>query len=394
MLNVVLRVFPSAHAAYKKHRKDLNVSVVAFYDKLQGIEANVSAAMVREIAHDLSHILDELGFQPKSLLPGYTVRILDGNCLAASEKRLRVHQGLSAAPLPGKSLVVLDPERRLLADVFPCEDGHAQERSLLKAVAQTVRAGDLWIADRNFCTLGFLRDLHEHGAFALIRLHGQLPFVEQTSLVQVAVNDEGQSLWEQAILIDGRVYRRIRVILTSPTRDGDRSIDIITDLPTEVNASIVAHLYRKRWTLETAFQHIEKHFESEINTLAYPRAALFGFCLAWVAYNLFSVMLAALDSAHEKPVSQEVSSYYIAHDIGSTFLALLQLDEALDWQFAAAYSPSQFAQWLRQVALHVDLASLKKHRRGPKKPKPKVPYDPKHPHVSTHQLLQQSKKSS
>jgi hypothetical protein len=392
LLNVVLRVFPSPHAAYKKHENNLNVSLAAFYDKLKGVEPTVAAAMVRETAQDLSRILDELGFQPQPWLTGYATRILDGNCLEASEKRLRVHEGLSAAALPGKSLVVLDPDRRLLVEVFPCEDGHAQERSLLKAVAQTIRAGELWIADRNFCTLGFLHDVHEHQAYALLRLHGQLPFVEHTPLVPVTVSEDGQSILEQVVLVDGRSYRRIRVILTTPTRDGDTFIDLLTDLPVTVNALTVACLYRKRWTLETAFQHLESHFESEINTLAYPRAALFGFCLALVAYNLFSVMLAALDSVHEKPVSQEVSSYYIAHDISSTFLALLMLDEALDWRFLASCSPARFAQWLRQVALHIDLAPLKKHTRGPKKIKPKVPYDPKNPHVSTHQLLQKEKK--
>ena len=41
---------------------------------------------------------------------------------------------------------------------------------------------------------------------------------------------------------------------------------------------------------------------SEIDTLAYPRAALFGFCLVLVAYNLFQVALTALDSVHQEPV--------------------------------------------------------------------------------------------
>ncbi len=41
---------------------------------------------------------------------------------------------MAAGPLPGKSLVVYDPGVRLPIDVFPCEDGHAQERSLLKTV--------------------------------------------------------------------------------------------------------------------------------------------------------------------------------------------------------------------------------------------------------------------
>jgi hypothetical protein len=54
--------------------------------------------------------------------------------------------------MPGKSLVVLDPALMLAVDVFPCEDGHAQERSLLASVLPSVEAGDVWIADRNFCT--------------------------------------------------------------------------------------------------------------------------------------------------------------------------------------------------------------------------------------------------
>jgi hypothetical protein len=388
LLAVVLRVYPSTHAAYQDRQQDLNVSAVALYDKLKGVETGVSAALVRETARDLSGILDALEFKPDPWLPGYAVRLLDGNCLEASEKRLGVHQGLNSAALPGKSLVVLDPERRLLVEVFPCEDGHAQERSLLEAVLPTVRAGEAWIADRNFCTLGFLRGLHERQAHPVVRLHGRLPFTEQTLFIPVAGGKEGQCLFEQRIEVEGRLYRRLRVELSAPTRDGDAYIDVITDLPDAVDAATVAGLYRRRWTLETAFQHIENHFASEINTLAYPRAALFGFCLALVAYNVFSVMRATLDSAHRKPVSQDVSSYYIAHEIGATFRALFLLSQALDWHFLAACPPAQFAYWLRQVARNVRLDSLKKHGRGPKKPRQKDPYDPKRPHVSTHKLLQ------
>ena len=52
--------------------------------------------------------------------------------------------------------VVLDPELRMAIDVFPYEDGHAQEPSLCESVFQTVKADQLWIADRNMCTQGFL----------------------------------------------------------------------------------------------------------------------------------------------------------------------------------------------------------------------------------------------
>ena len=386
LLGVVLKIHPSVHAAHQKRPEPTGATVSALYEKLKNVELDVSRALLRDTSADLSEILDSLGFQPEPWLPGYPVRILDGNCLAASEKRLAVHKNASGAALPGKSLVVMDPERRLMLDVFPCEDGHANERSLLGAVARSVRAGELWIADRNFCTLGYLRSISEQGAFAVVRLHKNLPFAEETPLSFVEADGE-RRIYEQNITVDGRKYRRVRVELVKPTRDGDHCIDILTDLPPEIPAATVAALYRRRWTLETAFQHVEKHFNSEIETLAYPKAALFGFALALVAYNVFSVIISALDCAHEKPVSKDISGYYIAHEIAATYLALVQLGDALDWQFAAACPPAAFAAWLRETALHVRLQSLKKHSRGPKKPQQKPPYDPSQPHVSTYQLL-------
>ncbi|MCZ6875286.1 MAG: transposase [bacterium] len=99
------------------------------------------------------------------------------------------------------------------------------------------------------------------------------------------------------------------------TRDGATLLYMLTNLPPQVSAKRVAQLYQKRWKLETAFQHLEAYFHSEISTLGYPRAALFGFCLALAAYNLLAVVLAALRGVHgEDTVDQEVSLYDIAHE--------------------------------------------------------------------------------
>jgi hypothetical protein len=63
-------------------------------------------------------------------LPGSRVKILAGNCLEASDRRLKVLREVQGGALPGKSLGVYAPAQGLVSDVFPCEDGHAQERSL------------------------------------------------------------------------------------------------------------------------------------------------------------------------------------------------------------------------------------------------------------------------
>jgi hypothetical protein len=251
--------------------------------------------------------------------------------------------------------------------------------------------GQLWIGDRNFCVLHFLLGIEERGAFALLRQHANLPFTEIGPWVWVAVTDDGRQILEQAITIGGRPFRRIRVKLAKPTRDGDFHVDLICNLPSEVDAALIAELYRNRWRIETAFQQIEAHLESEINTLAHPSAALFGFCLALVAYNAFSLALNAVDSAHQEEVSPGLSTYYVGHEIASTFLALLMLTDSLEWVFLAKLPSAEFAEWLRSVALGMDLRKYKKHSRGPKKPRQKPPYDPKHPHVSTYKLLEEEK---
>ena len=64
----------------------------------------------------------------------------------------------------------------VLDDVIPCEDGHAQERSLLEQVLPTIQRHDLLIDDRNFCTLGFLFGIAGRRACYLTRQHGRMPW--------------------------------------------------------------------------------------------------------------------------------------------------------------------------------------------------------------------------
>ena len=60
--------------------------------------------------------------------------------------------------------------------LFPCDNGHAQERSLFGALLKTVEAGDLWIEGRNLCTRDFLCDIGNRDAFFITRQHLGLKF--------------------------------------------------------------------------------------------------------------------------------------------------------------------------------------------------------------------------
>ena len=143
---VVCGIHPSVNAAYKVKAAELNVTRGALYQKLNGVEPEVSAALLRTISAELAQLIEQMGGERPPLLAGYSVRILDGNALAATEHRLQVLRHVAAAALAGKSLVVLDPALGLAVDIFPCEDGHAQERRLFGQVLERVQPGQLWIS--------------------------------------------------------------------------------------------------------------------------------------------------------------------------------------------------------------------------------------------------------
>jgi hypothetical protein len=285
---VVFRIKPAVRAAYRDHADQVGASLISLYNKLNGVETHTSAELVRYSAAELRPLIAQLDGERSPWLPGYRVKILDGNCIEASERRLKVLREVQAGALPGKSLVVSEPAHGLVSDVFPCEDGHAQERSLLGLVLETVQAHDLWMQDRNFCPCAFLCAIDSRGASFITRQHEGLPFERVSRLRSVGRIETGRVAEQRVQVRDAQggthLFRRIRVQLDQATRDGDRVLDILTNLPLrKASAKRVARLYRKRWTLETAFQHLEAYFHSEINTLGYPKAALFGFCLALVA---------------------------------------------------------------------------------------------------------------
>ena len=58
------------------------------YNKLNGLETHTSAELVRYSAEEAVALIQEIGGECESLLPGYRVRMLDGNCLEATEHRI------------------------------------------------------------------------------------------------------------------------------------------------------------------------------------------------------------------------------------------------------------------------------------------------------------------
>ena len=231
MLEVVCRVRPSVNRAYDAHVEELPVSLASVYNKLNGLETHTSAELVRYSAEEAVALIQEIDGERESLLPGYRVRMLDGNCLEATEHRIAELRDERAGALPGKSLVVYEPAVGIATDVFPCEDGHAQERSLLDDVLARVSSNEVWVADRNFATADFLARLDQRGAFFVMREHqGGFRWSPEAPMVVAGSSKTGE-VSEQPICFTDKAgkqhhWRRIRVVLQKPTRDGDESLSI------------------------------------------------------------------------------------------------------------------------------------------------------------------------
>jgi hypothetical protein len=391
MALVVCKARPAVHAAYRARAGSLPVTLSAVYQKLARIEPAVCAALVRETAAKLSRVADEFG-PGRPWLAGYPVRVLDGSYLARTEHRLKELRGTRAAARPGMAVVVLDPVSGLVADVFPAENGHAQERSLLAGVLGAVRRGQLWVGDRNFCTADFLAGLRERGAHFLVRQHGSMawepagPAAEAGRCATGAVSGQPVRLPGVA---GAPVVRRVVVRLEKPTRDGEAEVCLLTDLPAEAApAAVVAGLYRRRWTVEGLFQELERCLASEVTTLGYPRAALFAFCVALVASNALAVVKAALRAAHG-PAAAEVSGYHLAEEVSATYRGMMVALPAARWEPFRSMPAAELAGRLRAWAGRVRLAALRRSVRGPKKKPPRRPSCGRFKHVATAKLLAQ-----
>jgi hypothetical protein len=113
---VVSGIHPSVSAAYKALEKVVGVSRPALYGKLNGMETGISQALVRHSVDNLKPVMAQFQLEVPERLPGYPIRIADGNHLGATEHRLEVLRHHRSGALPGQSIAVLDPQQQLVLD--------------------------------------------------------------------------------------------------------------------------------------------------------------------------------------------------------------------------------------------------------------------------------------
>src|SRR5262249_12280907 len=146
--------------------------------------------------------------------------------------------GLSAA-LPGQAMVLRDQATGVFLRVLLHEDGHANERSLHPQLRGWFGPGDVVIVDSAFCSEPFLVGVRECGAGVGVRHQGGVgltPVGERQDCGPVATGRVhqtrvryAQTAWE---------FRLVEVELDTPTREGHRTIGILTDVAEETLSAV------------------------------------------------------------------------------------------------------------------------------------------------------------
>lgn len=388
----------SVHAAYKADQASaeptIDTSYQAVYGKLGRINPAVSAAVVTHSARRCEQLLTLMPRAGSEPLRGYRMRVLDGNVLAGTDHRLTpLRQWLNAC-LPGKSLVVYEPAFGLVTATVLCEDAYVQERALLTQILPGVQANDLFVEDRNFCTTRFVFGVQQKKAFVLVRQHRRnLPCTALGTLRKCGETATGVVYEQEVEVTDPETdtklkLRRIEVRLHTKTRDGDRTIGLLTNLPKRITAQRLAEIYRERWTIETHFQFLTQSLHCELPGLGQPRAALFGFAMALLAANALAVVRTSIRSVHGEAAEAEVSGYYLADEIAHDYRTLMKYLPPEQWKGWRGLCAPVLGRLLQSLAQHVNLKALTRSRRGPKLPPKRKPvYNKKHKHYSTARLL-------
>ena len=393
LCEVVLRVRPSLRKAYQA-ADGLPATLRAVYDKLAHVETATAEALVRQVARDAAAVIGHLGGAALRPDPVCGLRLVtaDGNYLAGTEHRLLELRGDPAAALPGMSVVLRDDRTGLLTEVVLREDAYTNERALSEQILAWLKKDDLLLGDRNYCTLELIRGASRQGFF-LIRHNKSLHLKELSKRKRVGKAETGVVYQCRVRLGEGPDAPECRCIIVElfePTRDGDTQLVLLTNVPAKrARATALAELYRRRWRLETSFLELTVLLRCEVETLAYPKAALFSFALALAAYNVYALLSAAVAAEHGREKAEDLSLHAVVEEVSSTKRGMeVALPDEV-WERFALMSASEFACWLRQAAGRMDWRRYQKCKRAPKKPvKLRTQYGA---HRSTARLLAERK---
>jgi len=369
--DVALSGAPSVNAVYKKYEESIPVSVSAVYQKLQVVEPQVCESIVAITAAKAAFLMRQLSRPRPQPIEGYRLRIVDGNYLAKTQRRIKELRQSDVSALPGMSLALYDYASELIDHLIVSEDGHTNERALMLRIGELLEENDLLMADSSYCTMVMFDAVSSKKAKFLIRHHGGL-HLEMLGTAKKGKGrcKTGKVTFQKVMTSDAKQYTVITIHRDRPMKKGQLEVRLLTNL--EVTAKLateLAELYLKRWKIEESFRQLTEYLSCEIKTLGYPKAALLAFSLAVVAYNCLRCLKAAL-AAHfgQDEVDNKLSMYYVGLELKQSLDGVeVAIDESI-WKQFETMDPAELAACMIDVA---KLVHFHRYRKAPKTHKKK-----------------------
>ena len=398
MAAVTFRRQSSVRKAYLADPTRWPVTLSAVYQKLQGVEPSVCAALVADTSVRLHDLIRESGLPPETLVPGRRVMGVDGSHAAATDHRLKVLRETSLAALPCQALVVRDYQTGLLGTIVPTEDAHVNERTLIPALGDMIQPNDVWRGDRNFCTAGLMAAVIDRRATFVFRRHAKTAWTQTSEFGDATTLSSGNRVDECDVVVrtpEGRELkmRQVRIRFAHALENGDHELFLFTNLPKEeVSAVRVAELYRTRWRIEGAFPVVTETMHGEVKSLGYPKAALFAMALSLVAYNIL-VTLKRFAATALQVSPEDVSDNMIATEIQTVTTGMMIALPECHWKPWGSTNGKELARWLTELLKELNPTKYRKAKRGPKNPR-RLKKNGSSGHVATYRLLNRKPETS
>ena len=253
---------------------------------------------------------DHLRVDPR--LIGSRVLVVDGSSFSTADTpQLREHFGLYPSGKPGvsypmgKLLGLLDVATGLFVQMLAMPALVCHDLSNVVHLHPSLRAGDVLLGDRAFCSFAHFALLAGRGVFACCRLHQARKADAGGRGVRRWHKDKKPPAWmtpEQYALLPAWID--VRLVSYRVNRRGFRSrqVTVATTLldPAAWPDGRIATLYGQRWQIETCFDHLKTTLKMNVLKCQSVQGVKKELAMYLLAYNL--VRLAMLRAAVDQGV--------------------------------------------------------------------------------------------
>jgi len=275
-------------------------------------------------------------------LCGYSVRSVTGIDLSSS--RFNESRRAKCKTKPYQSSVVLDPNLLLAMDVLlhGKNNENAHEDLIFTTLFDRVQPQDVWMAPPTFNFLSFATGIEQRQAFFIIRQNKtRLPWIPAGRRKMKGQVEQGEVFEQKVHLINSHgnrlLVRHITIELEKRFPDGQLDLHILTNLPKRFQSLKLADFYCRQWMGEITFQELATKLQDEVAAEGYPGASFLAYCMALIAYNILSVINAALCVVQEETNSHnDVSWYYLANEINSAWRGMMIALPSQNWSYTFA----------------------------------------------------------